>query len=135
MGPFSMPRVAWGSNVVDVGVTAGIKQAEYQAQVGERSHSVALSIWVFEVSDIGSRIKPSTKYINVASLTLGFTGGSVGKESACNAGDLVWIPGLGRSPGGRHGNPLQYSCLENPHGQRILMDCSPWCCKESGMTE
>ena len=51
MGPFSMPRVAWGSNVVDVGVTAGIKQAEYQAQVGERSHSVALSIWVFEVSD------------------------------------------------------------------------------------
>ena len=44
---------------------------------------------------------------------LGFPGGSDGKESACNAGDLDLIPGLGRSPGGGHGNPLQYSCLEN----------------------
>ena len=39
--------------------------------------------------------------------------GSDGKESACNAGDLGSIPGLGRSPGGWHRNPLQYSCLEN----------------------
>ena len=38
----------------------------------------------------------------------------------CSVGDLGSIPGLGRSPGGRHGNPLQYSCLENPHGQRSL---------------
>ena len=37
-----------------------------------------------------------------------------GKESACNAGDLASIPGLGRSPRGGHGSPLQYSCLENP---------------------
>ena len=44
---------------------------------------------------------------------LGFPGGSNGKESACNAGDLGLIPGLGRSPGERHGNPLQYSCREN----------------------
>ena len=36
------------------------------------------------------------------------------------------IPGLGRSPRGSHGNPLQYSGLENPHGQRKLADCSPW---------
>ena len=43
----------------------------------------------------------------------GFPGGSDGKESACNAGDLGSIPGLGRSPGGENGNPLQYSCLEN----------------------
>ena len=42
------------------------------------------------------------------------------KESACNVGDVGSIPGLGRSPGGGHGNPLQYSCLENPHGQRSL---------------
>ena len=42
-----------------------------------------------------------------------FPGGSDGKESACNAGDLSSIPGLGRSPGGGRGNPLQYSCLEN----------------------
>ena len=46
-----------------------------------------------------------------------FSGGSDGKESACNVRDLGSIPGLGRSPGGGHGNPLQYSCLENPPGQ------------------
>ena len=51
---------------------------------------------------------------------LGFPGGSISKESACNAGDLGLIPGLGRSPREGHGNPLQYSCLENPHGQRSL---------------
>ena len=45
---------------------------------------------------------------------MGFPGGSDSKESACNAGDLGSIPGLGRSPGGGHGNPFQYSCLENP---------------------
>ena len=45
---------------------------------------------------------------------LGFPGGSDGKASACNAGDLGSIPGLGRSPGEGNGNPFQYSCLENP---------------------
>jgi len=40
--------------------------------------------------------------------------GSVGKESACNAGDPGSVPELGRSPGERNGNPLQYSCLEKP---------------------
>ena len=43
----------------------------------------------------------------------GFPGGSAGKESACNVGDLGLIPGLGRSPGEGNGNLLQYSCLEN----------------------
>ena len=43
-----------------------------------------------------------------------FPGGSEVKTSACNAGDLGSIPGLGRSPGEGNGNPLQYSCLENP---------------------
>ena len=55
-----------------------------------------------------------------------FSGSSAGKESACNAGDPGLIPGLGRSAGGRHGNPLQYSCLEKPHGNRSLVDYSPW---------
>ena len=45
---------------------------------------------------------------------LGFPYNSVGKESACNAGDLGSIPRLGRSPGEGNGNPVQYSCLENP---------------------
>ena len=61
---------------------------------------------------------------------LGFPGGSAGKESSCNVGDLGSITGLGRFPGGGHGNPLQYSCLENPHGERSLVDYSPWGCKE-----
>ena len=46
----------------------------------------------------------------------GFPGGSDGKESICNAGDLGLIPELGRVSGGEHDNPFQYSCLENPHG-------------------
>ena len=44
---------------------------------------------------------------------LGFPGGTAGKESACNVGDLAWIPGLGRSPREGKGYPLQYSGLEN----------------------
>ena len=55
------------------------------------------------------------------------------KESACNAGDLGSIPGLGRSPGGGHGNTLQYSCLENPRRQRSLAGYIPWGRKESDM--
>ena len=68
-------------------------------------------------------------------VTWDFPGGSDGKESACNAGDFGSIPGLGRSPGEGHGNPLQYSCLENS------MDRGPWwttvhgVTKESDMTE
>ena len=66
---------------------------------------------------------------------LGFPGGSAGKESSCNVGDLGSIPGLGRFPGGGHGNPLQYSCLENPHGERSLVDYSPWGPKELDTTQ
>ncbi|CAI9175478.1 unnamed protein product [Rangifer tarandus platyrhynchus] len=47
-------------------------------------------------------------------ILLGFLGGSDSKESACNVGDPSLIPELGRSPGDGNGNPLQYSCLENP---------------------
>ena len=55
--------------------------------------------------------------------------GSDDKETACNAGDLGSIPGLGRRPGGGHGNPLQYSCLENP------MDRGAWRATAHGVTE
>ena len=47
----------------------------------------------------------------------------------------VSIPGLGRSPEGGHGNPLQYSCMENPHGQKSLAGYSPQGCKESDTTD
>ena len=64
-----------------------------------------------------------------------FPCGSDGEESACNTGDLGSIPGLGRCPEGGHGNPLQYSYLEIPHGQRSLEGYSPQGCKESDTTE
>ena len=69
---------------------------------------------------------------------LGFPGGAVVQNLPADAGgarDLGLIPGLGRSPGVGNDNPLQYSCLERFHGQRCLMGCSPWDCKESDITE
>ena len=63
------------------------------------------------------------------------SGSSASKESTCNEGELGSIPGLERSPGGGHGNPLQDSCLGNAHGQRSLASYSPWAHKESVMTE
>ena len=59
-------------------------------------------------------------YFSFIRVNKGFSGGSDSKESACSAGDLGLIPGLGRSPGGGHGNPLQYSYLGNP------MDRGAW---------
>ena len=68
-------------------------------------------------------------------IVLGFCGGSDGKESTCNVGDLGLIPVLGRSPGGGHGNLFQYSCLENPMDRGAWWAIVPWGCKESDMTE
>ena len=68
-------------------------------------------------------------------LSLDFLGSTESKEPACNAGDPGSIPGSGRCPGEGNGNPLQYSCLENPHGQKSLVGYSPWSCKESDMNE
>ena len=68
-------------------------------------------------------------------IVLGFPVSSVGKESTCNVGDLGSIPWLGRSPGGGHGNPLQYSCLENLHELRSLVGYNTKGHKELHMTE
>ena len=59
----------------------------------------------------------------------GFPGGSEVKASACNAGDLGFIPGLGRSPGEGNGNPVYYSCLENP------MDGEAWWATVQGVAK
>ena len=59
---------------------------------------------------------------------MGFPRNSINKASACNAGDLGLIPGSGRSPGEGNGNPLQYSCLENP------MDRGAWWATVHGVT-
>ena len=64
----------------------------------------------------------------------GFPGGSDGKESAGNARDPGLIPGLRRSPGGGHGNPLQFLSGIS-HGQRSLAGYSPWSLKELDKTE
>ena len=66
---------------------------------------------------------------------MGFPGGSDSIESACNVGDLGSIPASERSVGGGHGNPLQYSCLENLYGQRSLVSYSPWGHEESDKTK
>ena len=68
-------------------------------------------------------------------IILGFTGGSAGKESVCNAGDLGLIPGLGRSPGEGNGNPRQYSCLENPMDRETWRAIVHGVAKESDTTE
>ena len=60
---------------------------------------------------------------------MGFPGSSDDKESACNAEEPGSVPGSGRSPGGGHGNPLQYSCLENP------MDRGAWRAAVHGVTK
>ena len=57
------------------------------------------------------------------------------KKSACHVGYLGSIPGSGRAPGEGNGYSFQYSCLENPHGQRSLAGHSPWGHRESDMTE
>ena len=57
------------------------------------------------------------------------------KNLPANAGDVDSIPGSGRSPGEGNGNPLQYSCLENPMDKRSLVGYSPWGREESDMTE
>ena len=60
---------------------------------------------------------------------VGFPVDADGKESACNAGNRHSVPGSARSPGGGHGNPLQYSCLENP------MDKGAWWATVHGVAE
>ena len=109
--------------------------------LNRKPNSVDLNIKSFCTSKetINKRQRQPTEwekiFSNDTSDNLGFPGGSDGKESTFNTGDLGLIPELGRSPGGGHGNPLQYSCLENSHGQRSLVGYSPWGHKESDMTE
>ena len=75
------------------------------------------------------------KTTDLFTVSMPFPRGSGGNQSFCNVGDLGSIPGLGRFPRGGHGNPLQYCCLENSHGQRSLEGYSPWGRKESDTME
>ena len=68
-------------------------------------------------------------------MNVGFLVAQMLKNPPAMGEDLGSIPGLGRSPGGGNGYPLQHSCLENPHGQRSLAGYSSWGRKESDTTE
>ena len=77
-----------------------------------------------------TKINAPRKILRLYLITIwGFPGGSDGKASAYNAGDPGSIPGSGRSPGEGNGNPLQYSCLENP------MDQGAWWATIHGVAE
>ena len=80
--------------------------------------------WTEELGGLqstGCKESDTTERLHLHFILLqGFPDSSIGKESACNTGDLGSILGLGRSPGEGNGNPLQYSCLENP------MDGGTW---------
>ena len=66
---------------------------------------------------------------------MNFPGSSAGKESTCNVGDLGWEDPLVKGMATLLENTLQYSCLENPHGEKSLVGCCLWGCKESDTTE
>ena len=77
---------------------------------------------------------PTSIFVSSLLCLLGFPGDSAAKESACNAGDLGSIPGLGRSPEGGNGNPLQYSYQDNPMDRGVLW-AAVYGVTESDMTE
>ena len=106
----------------------------------EKSHGqrslAGYSPWGHKESDMAEWLSTHTEIklyvcvcVCVCVCVYGFPGGSAGKEVACNEGNMGdpgSIPGLGRSPGEGHGNPLQYCCLENLQEQRSLVGYSPW---------
>ena len=109
--------------IVLPGSSADEKPTLYTGDPG----SIAGSPWVRKIPWRRDRL-PTPVYF-------GFSDGSVGKEFTCDAGDLVLIPGLRKFPEGGCGNPLQYSCLENPRGQRSLAGYGPWGLKASDTAE
>ena len=84
-------------------------------------HCESISLWVISQCHVIYLSSHPTWYT--------FPHSSVDKESMCNAGDLGLIPGSGRSPAEGNGNPLQYSCLDNPMNKRSLAGFSSWGCK------
>ena len=107
-------------------------EGKLQGKVGERGSPEAESrAWKTEVTVAVKMLKHTDKTSRAKNQRdpKGFPCSSVGKESACSAGDPGLIPGLGRSPGEGNGNPLQYPCLEN------LMDRGAWWAAVHGVTK
>ena len=107
---------------------------------GSNPHLLCLLHWYMDSLPLVPPGKPkesihNTGFIILFILSVGFPDGSVEKNPPVNAGDEDSIPGLGRSLGKGNSNPLQYSCLENPPGQRSLAGYSPQSRKELDTTE
>ena len=99
---------------------------------------LSLSIMFSRVIHVVSRINTSFRHQEHCIDTVHFGTPRVVvavKNLPANSGDVSLTPGSGRSPGGGHGNLLQYSCLENPLGQSSLTGYSPWAHKESDSAE
>ena len=86
----------------------------------ENPRSYSPAYWTLHEQKIHCFYFKLPRFCNLTSSATSFPGGPDGKESTCSSGDLGSIPGLGRPPGGGHGNPLQDSCLEN------FMDSRAW---------
>ena len=95
----------------------------------EQKYSLQQKVWEHSISK--KEGKKESRCISY----MGFPGGTDGKESVCNMGDQGSIPELGRSPGREYGNSLQYSCLENPLGQKRVLGYSPQRHKKTDITK
>ena len=121
----------------------GNKSSERQSKVDKALHKERLRfrlscVWLWNLQLNIFTIFRYSKMYYVPLFLVGFPRDSVVRNLPANAGDTGdagSIPGSGRSPGGGHGNPLQYSCLKNPQGQRSLVGYSPWSCRELDTTE
>ena len=101
---------------------------EQDLGVGDRQGSLTFfSLW-------SHKMLGTTEQLSWLTVCQDFPGGSISKESACNARDLGLFPMLGISSAEGHGKPFQYCCLENPHGKRSLVTCSLCGHKESDTT-
>ena len=88
----------------------------------------------FQLPAFSTRISSLAHFYFLFILSMWFPWWFSGKETACNVGDLGSIPGLGRYPGERNSDPLQYSCLENAMDRGACVGYSSWGCNELDMT-
>ena len=132
------PRVSWSSTVTpSFPNRAGTLSTSHRwgsASTQKAPHSTPV-LQVAHRVNLSSQVSMTHEALHHFDPRLAILSNSAGKESAWNARDFSSIPGLGRSPAEGIGYPLQYSCLENPHGPKSLVGYSPWGCKESDMTD
>ena len=94
--------------------------------LSKQSRRAKIRQWEWGRARIDELVSTGTRILDPMWLEASCSWWPNSKESPCNSGHLGSIPGLGRSPGEGNGDPLQYSCLENPHGQRRLVGYRSW---------